>query len=33
MPARPYLGIIEADDQELREIILDCVVGRAGGAP
>jgi phage virion morphogenesis protein len=31
MPARPYLGISAADDQEIREIILDWVVGRAGG--
>lgn len=29
MPARPYLGISEADDQEIREIILDWVVNRA----
>lgn len=29
MPARQYLGISQADDQEIREIILDWVVGRA----
>lgn len=29
MPARPYLGISQADDQEIREIILDWVVGNA----
>jgi len=28
IPARPFLGISTADDQEIREIILDWVVGR-----
>lgn len=28
MPARPYLGISQADDQEIREIILDWVLSR-----
>lgn len=28
MPARPYLGISQADDQEIREIIRDWVVGK-----
>lgn len=28
MPARPYLGISDADDQEIREIILDWVIAR-----
>lgn len=29
IPARPFLGISAADDAEIREIILDWVVGRS----
>lgn len=31
IPARPFLGLSTEDDREIREIILDWVVGQAGG--